>query len=158
MTAGTRCSGDTYGANRSTCSTPFCSTTTRVSSRRSAGSHVAAAAASYALVVMSTQSTGVACAGAVMMRGAEVIVPVGVSTSRWSKVLRAHTVTAMSGFWPSHAARMPPMAPGPMMATVVMPERSPSPKTGQCRSRAQAVTASGATSALAPGLSSTRGR
>jgi hypothetical protein len=28
----------TYGANRSTCSTPFCSTTTGVSARRSAGS------------------------------------------------------------------------------------------------------------------------
>jgi len=69
---------------------------------------------------MRTQSTGVPSAGLVMIFGFAVINPWGVSTCRSSKGVRAQTVTSMDGSWASQAATVPPMAPGPMRAMVVM--------------------------------------
>jgi len=52
----------------------------------------------------------------VVHSGRARIVPCGVSTSSASTGVRAQSVTSFSGDCASHAATVPPMAPGPMIA------------------------------------------
>ncbi len=94
----------TYGATRSRCPTPFCTTTTALPGPHSRRSQPSALAVSCALVVSSTQSTGATSAGAVAIRTAAVRSSPPVSTVRVSRGLRTHTVTSRPAQW-ARAAR-----------------------------------------------------